>query len=1102
MRSKLILMLLGSVFMLNLFGDTTVSIRPYRDNSNEVGKGTLMWDCWVEPNGFVTLHSVHAFSGVAWTSLGDANNLGSPIRSLTIPSTISGWVGWGSNAVYQTFNFPVFHTHQSPSPFASLEEATVSEGFTDFWSAFGGCTLLKSVKLPFSLRVLRYGTFRGCTALQNIDIPENVTEIGDSVFSGCTSLSSVKIPNGLKIVGESAFRSCSSLTDISFPETLEVIGNSAFYECKNLRSVDVGNCRIIGDSAFYRCHSLESIKFPDTVTSIGGYAFYECGLLTQVDIPSSVTNIGHNAFSWCGSLVRVTIPSSVTRVVERAFYGCNAIKEVTVPGWKCEIPFNSVTNLVISEGTTSIGTRAFTNSGALQNVTFPESLTSIGFDAFRCCDSIEYISIPLSVTNIMGWAFANCKSLKRARVPVGLKKQVEANRVFEGSPVEIEYYGDFIVTFNPNEGVVSSAIQEVSVYTAIGELPIPVREGYTFEGWFTEADGGERITSETVVVSDMTIYAHWTRAMHSVIVGGVATNVVYGTEMMFAAPEPWVNDANTTQLVYLGSSFYQPATNEFTVVVTNNIDFTWDIVATNYWLKINQPVHGTVSGASNGWYDANAIVQLSKVANKGYRFNGWNGDVLGCTELDAVLNVPMNQARSIGAFFVTEGYTITYASTKNAENTNPVSYTIEDEIVFAPLSDVEGWKFTGWQPATISRGSTGAVTVTAQWTQIVEEPDSGNGSGGGTNPPSSGGVPVPPGQDPVYELVEDADVNGGVYGNAASVYDGYLYHLDEVAGTIQVKVSTPKKGAAKISATIQIAGQKKVTVKGEVDLTARTFSEKAKDGRVLNLDFGSKGMIGDFDVYDIEGVRNLFSSKDKDEKSAAEEILEPYLGGYSMICDGGILSVTIAKKGKVTIKGTYNGEKVSAKAQALIGEEMICIPVIYSKKSVNLAFTIWLPIDGGNAEIIGLDGAVIGKAGTLVNGAKFNIEGDITELIPDAIEVIKGYAVLPDGESVSVSGKKWVVADGVKAAKVTYKKGDPEPDIAPGKKGQEIANASGLKLTYKSKDGSFSGSFTVYAIEKNKLKKHKANVTGVLIDGIGYGTATIKKIGTWAITIK
>ena len=47
----------------------------------------------------------------------------------------------------------------------------------------------------------------------------------------------------------------------------------------------------------------------------------------------------------------------------------------------------------------------------------------------------------------------------------------------------------------------------------------------------------------------------------------------------------------------------------------------------------------------------------------------------------------------------------------------------------------------------------------------------------------------------------------------------------------------------------------------------------------------------------------------------------------------------------------------------------------------------------------------------------------LTELIPAAIEKIDGYGVLPDGESVSVSGKKWVVADGVKAAKVTYKKG-------------------------------------------------------------------------------
>jgi hypothetical protein len=74
--------------------------------------------------------------------------------------------------------------------------------------------------------------------------------------------------------------------------------------------------------------------------------------------------------------------------------------------------------------------------------------------------------------------------------------------------------------------------------------------------------------------------------------------------------------------------------------------------------------------------------------------------------------------------------------------------------------------------------------------------------------------------------------------------------------------------------------------------------------------------------------------------------------------------------------------------------------------------------------------------------------------------------------------------------------------IAPGKKGGEIANASGLKLKYNAKDGSFTGSFTVYALEKGKLKKHKASVSGVLVDGVGYGAATIKKLGSWTIAIR
>ncbi len=44
----------------------------------------------------------------------------------------------------------------------------------------------------------------------------------------------------------------------------------------------------------------------------------------------------------------------------------------------------------------------------------------------------------------------------------------------------------------------------------LGSLPKPVRSGYTFEGWYTAADGGDEYTSETVIESPtIRLYAHW-----------------------------------------------------------------------------------------------------------------------------------------------------------------------------------------------------------------------------------------------------------------------------------------------------------------------------------------------------------------------------------------------------------------------------------------------------------------------------------------------------------------------------------------------------------------------------------------------------------------
>ena len=67
------------------------------------------------------------------------------------------------------------------------------------------------------------------------------------------------------------------------------------------------------------------------------------------------------------------------------------------------------------------------------------------------------------------------------------------------------------ISFNANGGTVDPKSKVVTDGQAYGELPTPVYSGYTFEGWFTAAAGGEKITSDMIVsiAENQTLYAHW-----------------------------------------------------------------------------------------------------------------------------------------------------------------------------------------------------------------------------------------------------------------------------------------------------------------------------------------------------------------------------------------------------------------------------------------------------------------------------------------------------------------------------------------------------------------------------------------------------------------
>ena len=68
------------------------------------------------------------------------------------------------------------------------------------------------------------------------------------------------------------------------------------------------------------------------------------------------------------------------------------------------------------------------------------------------------------------------------------------------------------VTFNANGGSCSTASKNVTKGSTYGTLPTPTRSGYSFNGWFTAASGGTKVTSSTTVSasSNHTLYAQWT----------------------------------------------------------------------------------------------------------------------------------------------------------------------------------------------------------------------------------------------------------------------------------------------------------------------------------------------------------------------------------------------------------------------------------------------------------------------------------------------------------------------------------------------------------------------------------------------------------------
>lgn len=116
-----------------------------------------------------------------------------------------------------------------------------NNGFTTIGNeVFKGCTALKRIWIPTSVRNIGNSAFDGCSQLRYVNLPDNITIIQNATFRGCSRLQSVVLPANTKTIGTDAFRNCTGLEEITIPATVKSIGRNAFANCKQLKRVYYG----------------------------------------------------------------------------------------------------------------------------------------------------------------------------------------------------------------------------------------------------------------------------------------------------------------------------------------------------------------------------------------------------------------------------------------------------------------------------------------------------------------------------------------------------------------------------------------------------------------------------------------------------------------------------------------------------------------------------------------------------------------------------------------------------------------------------------------------------------------------------------------------
>jgi uncharacterized repeat protein (TIGR02543 family) len=318
-------------------------------------------------------------------------------------------------------------------------------------------------------------------------IVDGVTSIGNWAFEYCTGLTSITIPNSVTSIGESAFYDCTGLTSITSLNPVPPTGRAyIFYNvnkttcCLYVPQAGISAYRAAADWNDFSCiNAVSSTDYPTvTFDSQSGSAVNSQMLVRNSKAVKPANPVRAN-FIFGGWYKEAACTNAWN------FDTDTVTADITLYAKWTLIVYTVTWNA--NDGTPA-PTQTSVNHG--ESITAPAEMTKTGY-------------------TLGGW-FTNY-ALTGAAVTFPITN-VTANTTLYAKWT----LNTYTVTFNATGGTVTPTTGTTGNGWTLASLPIPTREDYAFDGWYTAETGGEKVTASMVYSANATIYAHWTQSLYTI----------------------------------------------------------------------------------------------------------------------------------------------------------------------------------------------------------------------------------------------------------------------------------------------------------------------------------------------------------------------------------------------------------------------------------------------------------------------------------------------------------------------------------------------------------------------------------------------------------